>query len=54
MDKHILDDLHERLRAIVNKASPDPLSRCLADELRIVLESLEGWDALHGLLTSAE
>lgn len=54
MEKHSLHELHETLTGLVNRCAPDPVARCLADQLRIVLESLEGWDTLHGLLAGQE
>ena len=51
MENHNLSELHDAIHSIVRRDSVDPLSRCLLDQLRIVLESLKGWDSLDGLLT---
>ncbi|MHC5040355.1 MAG: hypothetical protein ACYTHM_23850 [Planctomycetota bacterium] len=54
MEPFSIPELHEKIRAILRKSAGDPLARCLVDQLEIVLQSLEGWDALSGLITQSD
>jgi hypothetical protein len=50
MDTASASELRKKIRGLLEKASLDPVSRCLADEMEIILRSLEGWEDLAALL----
>jgi hypothetical protein len=43
-------DLRCAIRGLLDRASIDPVSQCLAGQMEIVLRSLEGWENLAFLL----
>jgi hypothetical protein len=43
-------EIRSRIRRLIDKASRDPASRCLADQMEIILRSLEGWEDLAALV----
>jgi hypothetical protein len=43
-------DLRCAIRGLLDRASIDPISRCLAGQMEIILRSLEGWEDLAVLL----
>jgi hypothetical protein len=49
-----IPEVHDTLRSILRKSVRDPFTQCIADQLKIVLESLEGWEILSGLLVLGE
>lgn len=44
----------DAVRRLVDREQNDPLARCIADQLAIVLNSLLGLETLAGILTCAE
>lgn len=45
-----LNEICDAVRLLVDREQPDPLARCIADQLAIVLSSLLGLETIAGLL----
>ena len=49
-----LKEMCEAVRQLADRDQHDPLARCIAEQLSIVLRSLLGLDAIAGLLACQE
>ncbi|MHC4600888.1 MAG: hypothetical protein ACYS47_17995 [Planctomycetota bacterium] len=54
MNERSTPELYDTLRSILHKGVRDPFTQCIADQLQIVMDSLEGWEALSGLLPGGD